>query len=80
MYHFVIILSTVINASYELNHMELVISGFKNVIEWSCDLDDEDHVLRIVSTEEISTKVIEGLRRVGVSSQIMGVFIKDCLQ
>jgi len=74
MNQFVIILSTVVTASYEFNQMRLILANFRNVITWNCDLEDEDNVLRVVSTENITTKLLTALQQAGVSSQLMEVF------
>ena len=73
---FVIILSTMINTSKDLKQTQIIISRFKSIKEWSCDLEDEDKVLRIISTREISSTLIEEFRKAGVSTQIMAVFKK----
>lgn len=75
-YHFVIILSTIITAQYELNQVKLAIANCTPVIEWNQDLDDEDKVLRIVSTEDVSDKLVAELQKSGIVSKIMGVFVK----
>lgn len=74
MNQFVIILSTVITASYEFNQMRLILGNFKNITTWNCDLEDEDNVLRVVSPENITVKLITALQQAGVTSQLMDVF------
>ncbi|CAM4196969.1 hypothetical protein SAMN06265348_106187 [Pedobacter westerhofensis] len=73
---FVIILSTMINTSYDLNQTQTIMSRFKSIKQWNCDLEDEDKVLRIISTREISSTLIAEFRKAGVSTQIMEVFKK----
>jgi hypothetical protein len=70
------ILSTMINTSSDLNQTQIIISRFKSIKQWNCDLEDEDKVLRIISTKEISSTLIEEFRKVGVFTQIMEVFKK----
>lgn len=74
MNQFVIIISTVITVSNELYQMQRILGGFRNILTWSCDLNDEDNVLRIVSTEDISALLIVELQKAGVMSIVMGVF------
>jgi hypothetical protein len=73
---FVIVLSTMINTSYDLNQTQIIMSRFKSIKQWNCDLEDEDKVLRIISTKEISSTLIKEFRKAGVSTQIMEVFKK----
>lgn len=73
---FVIVLSTMIDTSNDLKKIQTIISRFKSIKEWSCDLEDEDKVLRIISTREISKTLIEEFRKAGVFTQIMAVFKK----
>jgi hypothetical protein len=68
---FVIVLSTMINSSNDLKQTQIIISQFKSIKEWSCDLEDEDRVLRIISTREISSTLIEEFRKAEVSTQII---------
>jgi len=55
---FVIVLSTMINTLNDLKQTQIIISQFKSVKEWSCDLEDEDRVLRIISIRDISNIVL----------------------
>lgn len=73
---FVIVLSTMINSSNDLKQIEIIISRFKSIKEWSCDLEDEDKVLRIVSTRDVSSTLTEEFKKAGVSTQIMAIFKK----
>lgn len=74
MNHFIIILSTAINSSMELNQMQSIIARFKNIISWTCDLSDEDNVLRIVSSENVTSKFMKALDEAGITSHVMEVF------
>ncbi|WP_442587711.1 hypothetical protein ACSBL2_16835 [Pedobacter sp. AW31-3R] len=71
---FVIILSTVINNSAELESINHAIASTANIIEWNHDLDDDDKVLRIVSKNNISQHLLLALQNAGVSSALLGVF------
>jgi hypothetical protein len=74
MNQFIIILSTAITALYQVNQMQLTLSALPDIISWTCDLEDEDKVLRIVTTEDISFIVMTELKKAGINSGIMQVF------
>ncbi|MBB5623700.1 hypothetical protein HDE69_004787 [Pedobacter cryoconitis] len=74
---FILILSTVIKSPFDLNRIKCTIANFKSVIEWSQDLDDVDKILRIVSHEDISEKLVLNLERAKVRAIIMQVFEKS---
>jgi len=77
---FVIVLSARINTSNDLKQTQIIISQFKSIKEWSCDLEDEDRVLRIISTKDISNTLVGEFKKGGVSTQIMAVFKKNKLE
>jgi hypothetical protein len=77
---FIIVLSTTIETSGDLNQTWIIFSRFKSIKVWTCDLEDEEKVLRIISTSEISSPLVEEFRKGGVSTQIMAVFKKTKLE
>lgn len=66
-----------ITAIYQVNQMQLTLSTFDSIISWTCDLEDEDKVLRLVTTEDISVPVMIELRRAGIISSVMQIFITE---
>ncbi|RAJ27284.1 hypothetical protein [Pedobacter cryoconitis] len=74
---FILILSTVIRTPFDLNRIKYTIANFNSVIEWSQDLDDVDKILRIVSDEDISEKLVLNLEKAKVSAVVMQVFKKS---
>ncbi|WP_367867818.1 hypothetical protein [Pedobacter sp. WC2423] len=73
---FILILSTVIKTPFDLNLIQCTIANFNTVIEWSHDLDDADKILRIVSHEDISEKLVLHLEKAKVNAAVMEVFEK----
>lgn len=74
---FILILSTVIKSPFDLNRIKHTITNFNSVIEWSQDLDDVDKILRIVSDEDISDKLVLNLEKAKVRAKVMQVFEKS---
>ncbi|MET4141429.1 hypothetical protein [Pedobacter sp. UYP1] len=74
---FILILSTVIKTPFDLNRIKRTITNFQSVIEWSQDLDDIDKILRIVSHEDISEKLVLNLEKAKVRAIVMQVFEKS---
>lgn len=77
MSHFILIISTVIKTPFDLDRIKNAIANFNSISEWSQDLDDIDKILRIVSTEDISKKLLQQLERAEVSATILEVFEKS---
>nr|WP_068889169.1 hypothetical protein [Pedobacter panaciterrae] len=70
----IIILSTVINTSVDLQCISQVLSTFSSISEWSVDLDDCDKVLRAISSEDIGADLVETLDAAGISAMVLEVF------
>ena len=51
-----------------------VLQTYSSIKSWSIDLDDEDNVLRIIASEDISSTVSAELSGKGVPCEVIGVF------
>ena len=76
MAQFILIISTVIKTSFDLDSIKNAIADFNCITEWSQDLEDSDKILRIVSAEDITEKLIRQLERAKVSASVLQVFEK----
>ncbi|SFW75116.1 hypothetical protein [Chitinophaga sancti] len=52
-----------------------VLQSYSSIKSWSIDLDDEDNVLRILASEDISSTLSAELSEKGVPCEVMGVFM-----
>lgn len=76
MNQFVLIFSVDLENSTKLEHVMMVISRFDEIIEWSCDLDDVDNVLRVVCCGNISKELSSNLKYAGVCASVLAVYKK----
>lgn len=77
MSQFILIISTVINTPFDLDRIKNAIAGFNCISKWNQDLDDIDKILRIVSAEDISEKLVQELEKAKVSAVVLEVFEKS---
>lgn len=72
---FIIIISTVINSPYDLEHISSTVGKFSGVIDWTIDLGDCDKVLRLSASNNISAELTADFHQLGITSAVMGVFM-----
>jgi len=70
----IIILSTTVNNSIDLQHVSQVTSDFPEITEWSVDLEDCDKILRVVCDHNIGDKLVEQLGAQGMYAKVLEVF------
>jgi len=75
MSRFIIIISTLINTPYDLEHISSTVGKFAGVIDWTIDLGDSDKVLRLSASNNISTELTARFHQLGITAAVMGVFI-----
>lgn len=71
---FIIVMETNICNSHSIKQLPEILDTQPGLKSWTIDLDDDQKILRIVSTLNIEKKVIRDLRRIGVSAITMDVF------
>ncbi len=54
----ILVLKTDINSELKLNYTSYVLKVFDQIECWSVDCDDDDHILRIVSKENLCEKTV----------------------
>ncbi|RQO74679.1 hypothetical protein DBR43_04650 [Pedobacter sp. KBW06] len=70
----IIILSTTVNNSVDLQQVSQVISGFPEIGEWSVDLEDCDKILRVVCGNNIGDKLVKQFAVLGMYAEVLEVF------
>lgn len=70
----IIILSTTVNNSTDLQYISQVINGFTEVFEWSVDLEDCDKILRVVCRNNIGNELVKQLGVLGIYTALLEVF------
>jgi len=50
-----------------------------SLVEWTQDLEDCDKVIRIVSSTDISSELLEKFRKIGINAELMAVYRGDPL-
>jgi len=73
---YVIILSTTIKAAIDLERIKPDILTFRTIEKWNCDLEDDEKILRVVSTQDVSKHLMQTLEKRGITTQVLGVFKK----
>lgn len=74
MYSYIIILSSTIESSVDLQNIHQAIASFPEVSAWSVDLEDCDKILRLSCSRNISTELAAGLTAMAVNAVILEVF------
>ena len=72
---YIIVYSTNIHNSEDFINLSNVLASFSPVLEWTIDLTDADKVLRVQTTQDITTLLIDGLKELGIRCTLMGTFI-----
>lgn len=70
----IIILSTTVNNSIDLQRISPVISGFPEVTKWSVDLEDCDKILRVVCGSNIGDDLVKQLGILGIYAELLEIF------
>ena len=55
----VLVFATSVTAPHQIDSVKSLLSGKKEIEEWNFDLEDCDHILRVVSDDGISPRQIE---------------------
>jgi hypothetical protein len=74
---YIIILSTNVERSQDLENLSTTLNSFSEVREWSIDMTDCDNVLRIETSTDINTSLINKLKPLGIECSLMGVFTRS---
>lgn len=74
MTYFITIYSTVIHSAIELDLISNILSKVGTITEWTHDLEDDDEILRVVSNEDISEKLIRSLTDAKIEISLMAIF------
>jgi hypothetical protein len=74
---YIIILSTSVERSQDLENLSTTLNSFSEVWEWSIDMTDCDNVLRIETSTNINTSLINKLKSLGIECSLMGVFTRS---
>jgi len=74
MTNYIVIMSSVIRGSRDLNTISLTLDFFANIVEWSIDLDDCDNILRICCSEDVSISLKVYLEMSRIECSILAVF------
>jgi hypothetical protein len=72
---YIIICYTNIHNSTDLTNLSDALASFSTVIDWTIDLTDSDKVLRMETSQDITTTLITDLEKVGVRCNVMETFI-----
>lgn len=77
MIKFIIIFYTQTNSIDDLCRIDEILGDLDGVLSWTQDLEDCDEVLRIVSGGDLSKKIQETFNNVGITSELMAVYLGD---
>lgn len=55
----VLVFATSVTAPHQIDSVKPLLSGKKEIEEWNFDLEDCDHILRVVSDDDVSPRQIE---------------------
>jgi hypothetical protein len=77
MLKYTIIFYTKTATLHELIKMYSFLRCFNAIIRWTQDLEDCDKVLRIVSSYDISNKLQEAFKSLGIAAELMAVYYGD---
>lgn len=55
----VLVFATSVTAPHQVDSVKPLLSSKKEIEEWNFDLEDCDHILRVVSDDEVSPRQIE---------------------
>jgi hypothetical protein len=70
----IIILSTTVDNTTDLQYISQEISAFPEIAEWSVDLEDCDKILRVVCDPNIGDKLVKQLGALGIYAEVLEVF------
>ncbi len=61
---------TNVQTQYQLNYIQYIFKRFKEIEQWSVDMEDVDKVLRIVQPKTVSeAEIINALRSIGINCE-----------
>jgi len=71
---FTLIIATVIRYPGDLQFISETMDQFNSVENWTIDMNDCDHVLRVCCNENIALQIVAFLKHYNISSTILGIF------
>jgi Ca2+-binding EF-hand superfamily protein len=66
----VLVYKTNVQSEHQLNYIQYIFRGIKEIGKWSVDVEDIDKVLRIVISEGVSEeKIVNALSSIGINCE-----------